>query len=663
MRNWAIWNRQTLVFKLFISFLGIILLFSLFNSLSLHLFNRGVQKEVIQYNRLMLHNTAERYRTHLERVKTLLFDIYNSEYTVAFNRQLHAQDRADPEIWKAADVLKVLRPQAFNPMFYLNNLLVYYQTGDIVVEKEGTVGAEMMFSRFYSSKAYPYSYWKGELGRSGGYKLHPEAEFTVSGLNSTAAVPLIPFSFRMPSSDYLVVALLDAKQLQEAFYGTEDDRQFFIRREDGTLLYRSSDALSDADIPSFASGPDYLLANSYYFFAEKDSASDLTYIVAVPTESITSRVRNASLTLFVIFAVSVVIGILASIFFSRQIHRPVKQMVSSILRRDPVQLRSSIQEFDLIHRNLRELMREKETIHREMLGQRSLLTSFRYINKLKAITSDINEWKDIATMEEPFVLVLYQLHFRTQPVSENGLKTDRMAYYIQEYINLVISERMPAAHTFQIENNQILSLIPGERVPEALEEVLGMLITILDRDKAYLLVTVAVSPVFPASSPFSEAYQEVVELARQARPLEENQIIRERRDVPELLLLTVAQEQELYANLQAGNDGFCVSFMERILDSMDRKGRASASSGNWRPGLPRGWPKFSSPTGRTRRPHPGSGSRRPSKTASPWSSSSGFTGSCFIRRLPSSSPVRRSRTPRWRSSWSTSRAVTRMICP
>lgn len=569
--KWTLFNPRTLVFKIFISFLSIILLFSVFNVLSIFLFNKGVQNEVIRYNRLMLQNSADRYRTHFERVRTMLFDMYRDEHIVAFNRQL-ARVGDGIDLWQAKEVLKTVRAEAFNPMYYLHNLLVYFEPASLIVDKEGTVEAEMMFSRFYISPDYSSSYWQEQFDRKSNYVLHPEGTFTINGLNASETLQLIPFSFRMPSSRYQVIALMDGHKLQQAFYGTEEDnRQFMITDEAGTLIYRSSDALSAEDIPSFEGGREYVLSGDHYYFAEKDESAGLTYITAVPSADITSRVRSASLLLLLLFAVSIVMCVLASLYFSRKINRPVKEMLTSLLRRDPVKVQSKIQEFDLIQRNIGELMKEKETIHRELLGKRSLLTSFGYINKLKAITSDINDWKDIAGIDEPFVLVLYQLHFKSQTVADRQLKTDRMAYYIQEYINVVMSERMPSSHTFQIENNQILSLIRSEEIREALDDALEMLKAILDRDKEYLLVTIAVSSVHDGSAQFNAAYREVLDMARQARPLDGSQIIRGRRTVPDLLL-TVPQEQELYANLQAGNHSYCISFMDRTLDQMDKKG-------------------------------------------------------------------------------------------
>ncbi|MDQ0902160.1 MULTISPECIES: AraC family transcriptional regulator [unclassified Paenibacillus] len=569
--KWPIFNRQTLVFKIFISFLVIILLFSSFNLLSVHLFGKGVQKEIIQYNRLMLKNTAERYQTHFERMKTILFDLYSDEYVVAFNRQLLRKSPLDIEFSSATEFMKPLRAQAYNPMLYLHNVLIHFNTPSIVFEKEGSVEADMLFSQFYVSEDYPLSFWENNLRDSRNYRLHAEETFTVSTLNSALELQLIPFSFRVPASNYQVIALLDANLMREAYYGEEDNRQFMILEKNGSLLYSTSGRLAATDIPKFNDSEDYILSGDYYFFRDTPAESSLTYVTAVPYSNIATRVRTATLTLILISGAAIIIGILASVFFSRKINRPVKDMVTLLLRRDSGKLKSTIHEFDLIHQNIRDLMLEKEATLKDLIDKRSLLTSFGYINKLKAIMSDINDWKDIAEMNEPFFIVLYQLHFKMLSVENSQMKTDRMAYYIQEYINVVMSESVPSSHTFQIENNQILSLIRGKDVGEELEQGLGMLKMILDRDKDYFLATIAISSVYEHSSQFNDAYLEVQEMAQRARPVDESQIIRERRHVPPQLVFTVQQEQELYANLQAGNHEFCISFLNRMLEQYDRK--------------------------------------------------------------------------------------------
>ncbi|WP_248924569.1 helix-turn-helix domain-containing protein [Paenibacillus hamazuiensis] len=564
------WNpskSQTLFVKMFISFMAIIVLFAVFHIFTFRFFNEGMQNEIVQYNRLILKNTAERYQNHFTRLKTLLFTIYNDENVVAFNRQLSLKPADEINYWQANDALKMVRTEAFNPMFFLENILIYFEKPSLVLEKEGTSEASMMFSRFYASSRYPADFWKRQISRNRNYTLHPTDVFTLSTVNETKKLGLIPFSFRMPGSHYIVIAMLDSGKLLEAFNSLSPGSRFMILQEDGSLLYRSDDGISPDRLPSFDDGKDYKLSGGFYYFSEKDS-SGLTYVTAVPYGNIASKVSRLNATSYIILAVSIVIGVAASLLFSRRINRPFKEIVASILQRNPTNLQSTIKEFDLINREMRELMREKEEVHSELLTKKSLLTSFSYINKLKSINSDLSDWKDVLISDQPFVLVLYQLHFRAALLADTLIKPEKAAYYIREYISVLMTERFPSSHTFQIENNQILTFVTTGETEGSIEEVLGKLKKILDRDSRYVLVTIAVSPVFGRSSEINEAYRLVQDMARQGKLCEETQFITEYKPARAYFFFTPMQEQELYAHVQAGNEAACVQMIDRMLDHM-----------------------------------------------------------------------------------------------
>ncbi len=569
---WTLMKRQSLFVKIFLSFLTIILLFVSFHMISFQFFTDRIQTEIIQHNQLSLRNTADRYQTHFTRIKTLLFSLYHEEKLVAFNRQLVSRPDAETNYWLAGEPLKEVRSHAYNPMFYLDNLIILFTRPAFVIEKEGTSDSDLFFSRFYQSPVYTADYWSKLSQQSGIYLLHPAEVFRVTGLNSDQNTQLLPISFQMPGKNYRVIALLDAAKMLKAFHSQEKDPRFMILNPDGSLLYRSSQEISTEGLPFFDRNEDYQLKNGFYYFAVKDKEAQLTFVTAVPYSYISSQVSKLNMTMYIILAISVAIGITVSWLLSRGINRPLKQIVASILHRNPGSVDNAIHEFDLIHREMHELIREKEEIHTEMLSKNSLLTSYGYINKLKAINSDINDWKDVLATDQPYVIIMYQLQFRSAPAGgEPAIVPEKAAYYIREYIRVLMSERFPSSHTFQIENNQILSFVTMGENPHVLDSALAQLKQILDRDRQYLLVTIAVSPVYRHSSGFNEAYRIVLQMLEQARPVEETQLITTLHNGSGLFLLTPSQEQELNAALLAGNERACMLLIERVLDQMAKK--------------------------------------------------------------------------------------------
>jgi len=543
-------------------------MFSAFHLVSVHLFNKGIQEEIIQNNRMMLSNTAERYQIHFERIKTLLFNLYNNEYVIALNKQSQIAEERGLEYSSVSKLLKELRSQAYNPMLLLDNLIVYYPSTSTVIEKEGTLDADMMFTRFYVSDSTLF--WRQLEQSDDAYQLHQEQRFTVSTVNDHVEVQLIPVTFRMPSSNYLVIAFLDAKKMKESFYNKDDDRQFIILDESGSPLYQSSGSLSFDELPNFNLGQDYVVSGDYIFFREEHSKDKLTYITAVPYSNITSKVNTASMMMFVILGVSVTLGLLISIYFSRNINRPLHQIMTSLIKQEPVPISSTIHEFDLIQRKLGDLVQEKDAINKKLSDKQSLLTHYSYINKLKAITSDINEWKDIAHINEPYYIILFQLQLRLLNVPEQ-VEPHKIAYYLKKYIDVILSEQLPGTHTLQIEQNQIISLVQADSHTDNLGQALALFKQSVDRDSDSYLVMIGVSDIYKGSGSFNHAYEEVLQLVQLARPIEECQILHHLPAPPAPLVFTLAQEQELFAHLQAGNAAAGITALNRLLDQCERE--------------------------------------------------------------------------------------------
>src|SRR5690606_8074464 len=101
----------------------------------------------------------------------------------------------------------------------------------------------------------------------------------------------------------------------------------------------------------------------------------------------------------------------------------------------------------------------------------------------------------------------------------------------REHINLLVSDFFSGSHTFQLEKDQILSVINGDAPHGQIEKLLELLKSILDRDKAFCQTNIAVSATYPDSTYFNDAYEDVLAKLRQAPLNSETQIIYKARQV------------------------------------------------------------------------------------------------------------------------------------
>ncbi|CAG7629900.1 HTH-type transcriptional activator RhaR [Paenibacillus solanacearum] len=561
--------RNSLFFRIFIGYVVVILLFAVFNIGAFTFFKSTIQSEIIQYNRLMLKNTAERYGTHFTRIKNLLFDYTSEEDVIGFNRQLLTRAPQDVDYLQAKKIIANLRRDIYNPLFYLDDMIIHYKSASFTVGKDGSSDAEEIFSRLYTSDVYNYSFWNDRFAQPAYFQLLPSAVF-YKVADRSERKELIPFAFRLTNSNYQVIAFIDVAKTQSAFFGTDDKRQFMIMNKEGTVIYRSSDRLSSAALPAFDADSNFTLRDGQYYFRETDE-DGLVYVTIVPYASIASQVEKVNLTLLFIFVLTLGIGLAASFYSSKRVHSPIKQLITAITDRDPLRQPSRIREVDFIQSKLHDLMQERDAVQQQLTHNKSVLTSYSYINKLKSINSDISVWQDFIHAEESFTIVLYRLTFRRATFEKLQLQEDRAATYIREHIDLMMEGRFPGSHTFQMENNEILSVIVGNDAANALQELLLMLKQQLDHDKEYCLVSIAVSSPYRASSQFNDAYRQVQELARQARLIEETQLIRQPRPLASTFALSPSQDQELNACIQAADAAGALQLIERTLLDMQQK--------------------------------------------------------------------------------------------
>lgn len=528
-----------------------------------------IQNEIIQYNKLILNNTVERYSTHFTRIKNVLFQYSSNEYLVAFNSQLLTKNENDVNYLLAKKVIQNLQTDSFNPLFYLDNIVIYFNSNSFTIDKEGSSEAQGMFSNLYGSDKYTYMFWKEQFKLNQAFQLLPSAKFYKTAERSKG-YELIPFSFQTFNGNYQIIAFIDISKTQQAFFGDDDNRQFMILGADNKIIYRSSDELSAAAMPAFETNQAYKLQKGYYYFKQKDT-DGLTYVTLVPYANIASELRKMNLTLVLILIITTVIGLAASFYHSKRIQSPVEQIISSITDRNPLKVKSSINEFAFIHQKIHSLLEERDGVKNELASKQSVLTSFNYINRLKSINSDLSEWKDFIATEDNFIVVLYELNFRSAAYEELQIQVERASYYIREHIDLMVSERFSDSHTFQIEKNQILSVISGDTPIDNIHSLLMELKHHLDQDKKYCIVTIAISSKFEHVSQFNNAYLQVLELVQRSRLVEETQIVFQSRPLAPTFAFSPGQDQELNVCLQAGDKDRSLQLIVRCLDDMYQK--------------------------------------------------------------------------------------------
>ncbi|GIP36660.1 hypothetical protein [Paenibacillus sp. J2TS4] len=129
-----------------------------------------------------------------------------------------------------------------------------------------------------------------------------------------------------------------------------------------------------------------------------------------------------------------------------------------------------------------------------------------YSNQVKNIKSHFRKMKDWIQPSEPFTLVLFELTFKPSYDQQIHADSNEAVNFIREYIHLHLYKLDPGSLTFQIEKDQIVSLIFAEDSEQHVRTTLEELKKVFDLDRELGFLTTAASPQRRDSSQLAEAY-------------------------------------------------------------------------------------------------------------------------------------------------------------
>jgi two-component system response regulator YesN len=559
---------RSLFIRLFISFMLIIALLSSFNFLSFTFFRGQLQEEVITYNQVNLKQTKDSYETHLQLVSNFMLGFYNNDHVQIFSKNREAYD--------IANKIRIdIRTTVTNPLFYLENLVLHYQDTNMILEKDGSSDAERMFAKFYVSGAYSYKFWLEQFQSPDYFQIHPASEFremtfTNSSTSKGTLIPLVIKNRLNPGLN--MIALLDAQKMFASFHRSINDN-FVILDNNNRVIYTAGSPLTDP-LPDLPKGQSYVQNEDSYFFYNQGEFSGLTYINIIPNKDILSKISKLNLTLLSLLLVAIAIGIGTSILFSMHFNNPVKKIVSSIRSLNTGDSAGiSSNEFEQINMTIERMFQKNKDINQVLDERNSLLKYYSYLNKVKNIHNSYDDFKEFPQQDKPYCFVLYQLFFTAKFNEEAEVNEARATYFLREIIRQYMLTNFKESHTFQVENDQILTVVFMEEGEPDLNAVLDSMISAFEHDKELCFMTIALSPIYEQSADFTIAYETVLGLTEARKLNDEMQVIdtaETNASVP--LTLTASQEQEFEVNLRAGNETVVIPLISRVLGSMQRKG-------------------------------------------------------------------------------------------
>jgi AraC-like DNA-binding protein len=458
-----------------------------------------------------------------------------------------------------------------HPFLYLENVIIHFKHDRYVLEKEGTSDAERMFTRYYASEAYQLEDWVRLFDESFQFKILPAADFTeMSARFVNPKGRLLPVVVKLfPYEDLYFIAMLDADKLFNTYHYTSE-AAFYILDANGRPVYASS---SDASIalPAAPRTKSTVRRGDYYYFYQEGNQTGFTYVTIAATKNISAQLLQLNLVLITLLIAAVVISVMTSVGFSVRLNTPIQRILEIAQRREPglAAYKSRIYELDLITDRMSRIILANRTIEAELNKKKSILKQYAYLNRLKNIYTsfiDANELQDL-----PFVLALYKITMKER-FAELELEVDRAVYIIRELIDARLQLEYANALTIQIERNLVLSLIFGDQAEETIRRSLEHILRMLDHDRDYVLLTVAVSSRYASEADFAAAYAEASKLLDRKKLTDASQLITGPAPPRRPVSLSPLELEEFQTKLMSGHADAVVGWIGKVMGAFARKG-------------------------------------------------------------------------------------------
>lgn len=543
-----------------------------FNYLSFTFFQTNIRNEIIRYNAQNIQFTSERYEEHFQLVQKQMYALYFHDDVARLqkssgNARFELLDRVKQEIIKLVG----------NPLIYVDNAIIVFKEGSLTLSRNGTNDRVSLFEKFYASQDYPDSFWQRQFKESYSAKLFPMSNFYEYAFHQSGDVTdkglFIPYIIKhWQNDDFYLVAMLDANKLFDAFHRSINSN-FIILNKEGESLFATNGLAVRADLPQLPADQTYFLHNNTYYFYQKGPISGFTYLNIIPGASISEQVSKLNVTLIILLILALIVSVVVSVLFSVRFNSPVKRLVSSLQTSggEDVRFTSNIREFALIGQKLDDMLQMNARIQSDLAQKNIQLLSYDYLNKLKKIYSGSRGTVDIISTQE-YRFVVYEITYKDRFWEEMREEPGPLTYSIYTFINHSLLKVFPASVTIQVESRQMLSVMNEiDDDDDRIDAYMSELLQVVSHDADFYFLTIAISPAYPQSFDFTEAYEQTVKLLKERKLNEDTQIVSQPAGRQSVHRLTAAQEQQFDSNMAAGNTQELLHLLDRQLALMERK--------------------------------------------------------------------------------------------
>ena len=549
---------NTFLIKLLCFFLIIIFIFFLFQVIAYNYYMKNLDEEIAGYNTSDLKNVSGRFTEIITQVRNSMLLLYMEDEIRYFKFSYFRND------FEATPIIAKIHSLVINNNPYIKDVFFFRNDYDFIITAFSSHKKDMFFDTVYNKLEYQLNFWEELSNGNFSFKYLPSGIFISKEVDGNESNYLMPVVLKpIDSNGFLIVFLLDIKNVFKQM-SQDTDKDLYVYNN-GKLIYPDSAALNLNDIDFKNSN--YTKMNNTYYFRQLTYNRDFLFLKTISYKTIQNKLNKVK-TLFVFTVIlSVILSFIISIMFSIKFNNPIKRIMETIDRGQPNSgFLTNISEFNFINKSIQKLVSENININQDLNKKNSLLKAYFYQTRFKNIYTAIDDLT--FNKNSCFSLIYFIVHYKESFFRQIANDQNKATFFLTEYIQKLIEVRFLDSLSFQVEDNQIVTIINFNDKSQNIHNLVNDIAEKMRNENDYIFFTIAVSSIYEDVSLLNTAYSEIFNISKQQRLNRNMQIL-----TPKDLLndhnkfyFTSEQEQAFSNHFLNGDNVGCIELVHSVFE-------------------------------------------------------------------------------------------------
>ena len=393
---------------------------------------------------------------------------------------------------------------------------------DSIVDSSGTYRRDTFFTTQYKNSIYNDEFWLDEMQKEFVFKMYPSSKFDSVRNVALSEKNLTPIAYKLPANNnFIFVGLLDMNGILNSLTGGAAHNVAVFDQVGNLLLAPNSKCNFTSEFSM--DGKAVKRAQGGYLFRVESPLNGLVYYRWVSNGDLFSAIDRIGVLFALLLIAATALAIFLAFIFARRDDRAV-QRIGDALRGggfdDDEELRAlPSANLRFVQGGVDSLLARNDAYYKEITQKDSLLKAVFLQSRMRDIYVSIDDVENQLSISQNYVLLCFRVNFKEQFHQNIQEEQGKITFFLKQLIELYLSNAKLEATTFQIESDQIVSVVSLDQVEyEKIPGILDNIVLKLNNEGEYVFFTIVVSEPHENIAELKPLYDHLYAISKYAPP-------------------------------------------------------------------------------------------------------------------------------------------------